>query len=147
RRPRTARALALAVTAGLLATASLGVAATRDDAGDPTVARMRAQADQEAALAERLAEVGVPVTGPLDLYRNDPVVWGERVYVHRCQTCHHPCSNDPYKGDPCLEGYASRAWIAKLLRQPSSKYFFGNSRIDEMDAYEGDDASLRALAE
>jgi ubiquinol-cytochrome c reductase cytochrome b subunit len=147
RRPRVARSLAWVVTLGLAGAGALGVAAERDDAADPNVAKLRAQADHEAALAERLASIGVPVTGPLDLYRNDPVVWGERVYTRKCQTCHHPCSNDPYKGDPCLEGYASREWIARLLRQPSSKYFFGNSHIDEMDAYTGDEASLRALSE
>jgi len=147
RRPRAARALAWVVTAGLVATAALGVQAERDDAADPSVAKLREQAEKDAALAERLASLGVPVTGPLDLYRNDPVVWGERVYLRQCQTCHHPCSNEPYKGDPCLEGYASRAWIAKLLRHPASKYFFGNSKIDEMDPYEGDEASLRALTE
>ncbi|HVE83676.1 MAG TPA: cytochrome b N-terminal domain-containing protein [Myxococcales bacterium] len=147
REPRAARGLAVLVTAGLLAAASLGFSAASDDAGDGGVAKLRAQAEKEAELADRLAEAGVPVTGPLDLYRNDPVVWGERVYTHKCQTCHHPCSNNPYKGDPCLEGYASREWLARLLRQPGGKYFFGNSKIDEMDPYTGDDASLRALAE
>jgi ubiquinol-cytochrome c reductase cytochrome b subunit len=147
RRPAMARGLAWVVTAGLAGAGGLGVMADRQDAADPTVAKLREQADREAELAERLATIGVPVTGPLDLYKNDPVVWGERVYTRKCQTCHHPCSNDPYKGDPCLEGYASREWIARLLRQPSSKYFFGNSHIDEMDPYTGDDAALKALAE
>jgi len=147
RRPAMARSLAWVVTAGLAGAGVLGVVADRQDAADPTVAKLRAEADKEAAQAERLAAMGVPVTGPLDLYKNDPLVWGERVYTRKCQTCHHPCSNDPYKGDPCLEGYASREWIARLLRQPAGKYFFGNSHIDEMDAYTGDDASLRALAE
>jgi ubiquinol-cytochrome c reductase cytochrome b subunit len=147
RRPAMARGLAWAVTAGLAGAGVLGVMADRDDAADPNVAKLRAEADREAALAERLAAIGVPVQGPLELYKNDPLVWGERVYTRKCQTCHHPCSNDPYKGDPCLEGYASREWISKLLRDPSNKYFFGNTRIDEMDPYTGDGASLRALSE
>jgi len=147
RAPRAAGALAALVTAGLLGIAALGVVAALADAADPEVARLRAKADEEAALAERLAAKGVPATGPLDLYRNDPVVWGERVHVRRCQACHLPCSSDPYKGAPCLEGYASREWLSRLLRNPASPYFFGNSRIDEMDPYEGDEASLRALVE
>lgn len=147
RAPRAAGGLAWAVTAGILGAAGLGVLSAVEDQGDPKVQAMRDQARREAELALRLAASGVPVTGPLDLYQNDPLVWGERVYLKKCQTCHHPCATQPYKGDPCLEGYASREWIVRLLRHPQSPYFFGNSKIDEMDAYTGPDESARAIAE
>jgi ubiquinol-cytochrome c reductase cytochrome b subunit len=53
----------------------------------------------------------------------------------------------PYTGSPCLEGYASRAWIARFLRNPRAPHFYGNTKIDEMDAYTGPQESLDALTE
>ena len=35
----------------------------------------------------------------------------------------------------CLSGYGSRTWVKKLLREPRDPHFFGNTKIDEMDAF------------
>jgi ubiquinol-cytochrome c reductase cytochrome b subunit len=147
---RTQRAhtvLAVGLSLGLLLVVGLGVLAVRADSTDPNVAKMEARARKEAEQAKRLAQLGVPVTGPLQLYLNDPLVHGERVFQAQCASCHPPCSTQPYEGDPCLEGYASRTWLAKLLREPRSPHFFGNTKIDEMDPFTGDDATLAALVE
>jgi ubiquinol-cytochrome c reductase cytochrome b subunit len=147
RTPRAHTVLAAGLCVGLLAVAGLGALAVMSDLNDPNVAEMDAQARRDAEQARRLAQLGVPVTGPLHLYLNDPLVHGERVFRAQCASCHQPCETQPYEGDPCLEGYASRAWLGKLLRNPQSPHFFGNTEIDEMDPFTGDEATLAALVE
>ncbi len=147
RSPRIHRALALVLTLGVGGVGALGALAVYEDNQDPTFAAMAARSREEAAEARRLAARGVPTTGPLELYRNDPIVWGRRVVAAQCQTCHPACDTVPYTGAPCLEGYASRAWIARFLRDPRAPHFFGNTKIDEMDAYTGPQESLDALTE
>jgi ubiquinol-cytochrome c reductase cytochrome b subunit len=149
-RRKTRRAHALmagAVTAGLLGTVLLGALALYEDAESAAFADMSKKARDEAALAQRLAQQGVPVEGPLFLYRNDAQVWGERVFMKHCRACHTACEQQPYKGDVCLEGYATRPWLRAFLRKPQSPHFFGNTQIDEMDAYEGSEEQLNALVE
>lgn len=148
RRPHAHKWLAGSLTVGLLGVASLGALAMYQDARDPTVTALATRARVEAAEARRLAALGgVPVSGPLALYRNDPVVWGRRLFAERCQSCHPACDTTPYQGAPCMEGYASREWISRFLQAPSAPHFFGNTRIDAMDAYTGDAESLAALTE
>jgi ubiquinol-cytochrome c reductase cytochrome b subunit len=147
RMPRAHRPLAIALTVGVMGVAALGALAVYQDSRDPTLTAMAARAEEEAAQARRLAALGVPTGGPLELYRNDPLVWGHRVMVAKCQTCHAPCDTQPYKGSPCLEGYASRAWIARFLRNPRAPHFYGGTKIDDMEAYTGPQESLDALTE
>jgi ubiquinol-cytochrome c reductase cytochrome b subunit len=142
------RWLAGGLTVGVMGVASLGALALHEDAKDPNVAALAARAREEASEARRLASLGgVPASGPLELYRNDPAVWGARLFAQHCATCHPACDTQPYEGSPCLQGYASREWIVRFLQAPRAPHFFGNTRIDAMDAYEGDAASLAALAE
>ncbi|XXF79097.1 cytochrome b N-terminal domain-containing protein [Myxococcaceae bacterium GXIMD 01537] len=148
RRRLSFRWLSGALTVGLVGVAALGVLAVRDDAADPNVAAMAERARVEAAEARRLAALGgVPTAGPLELYRNDAAVWGARVFAQHCQSCHTACDARPFQGSPCLEGYASRTWISRLLREPRAPHFFGNTSIDAMDPYTGDEESLAALVE
>lgn len=148
RSPRVHRVLAGVLTLGLVGVGGLGALAVRSDRNDPAVAEMAARAHEEAAEARRLASLGgVPASGPLNLYRNDPVVWGHRIVVTQCQKCHMACDTTPYKGSPCLEGYASRAWISRFLRNPRAPHFFGNTKIDDMEAYTGPQESADALTE
>jgi ubiquinol-cytochrome c reductase cytochrome b subunit len=148
RSPRVHRMLAGALTLGLVGVGGLGALAVRSDRNDPAVASMSARAHEEAEEARRLASMGgVPASGPLNLYRNDPIVWGHRVVVMQCQKCHMACDATPYKGSPCLEGYASRAWISRFLRNPREPHFFGNTKIDDMEAYTGSQENADALTE
>ncbi len=91
--------------------------------------------------------IGVPVSGPLELYKNDPVVWGARVFIRECAACHEDCSNKPFKGVMCLQGYGSREWVKTFLKDPRDLHFFGNTKIDEMDSFTGDEPTANALAE
>jgi len=126
----------------------MGALAVRSDQNDPTVAALAERAHEEALEARRLASLGgVPASGPLHLYRNDPVVWGHRVLATQCQKCHMACDTVPYKGSPCLEGYGSRAWISRFLLNPRAPHFYGNTKIDDMEAYTGPQQSVDALTE
>jgi len=91
--------------------------------------------------------IGVPVSGPLELYKNDPVVWGARVFTRECAACHSDCTEKPFKGVMCLDGYGSRAWVKKFLVDPHEAHFFGNTKIDDMEAYKGGAELSDALAE
>lgn len=148
RSPSAHRMLAGALTLGLVGVGGLGALAVRSDRNDPAVAAMAERAHEEALEARRLASMGgVPASGPLNLYRNDPMVWGHRVLAVQCQKCHMACDTTPYKGSPCLEGYGSRAWIARFLRNPREPHFFGNTKIDDMEPYTGPQESVDALTE
>ncbi|KFE71440.1 cytochrome b N-terminal domain-containing protein [Hyalangium minutum] len=148
RSPSVHRLLAGTLTLGLVGVGGLGALAVRSDRNDPAVAAMAERAHEEALEARRLASMGgVPASGPLNLYRNDPIVWGHRVLTVQCQKCHMACDTTPYKGSPCLEGYGSRAWIARFLRNPRAPHFFGNTKIDDMEPYTGPQESVDALTE
>lgn len=148
RAPQAHRLLAGALTLGLVGVGGLGALAVRSDRSDPNVAALEERAHEQALEARRLASLGgVPAAGPLHLYRNDPIVWGHRVLVSQCQKCHMACDTTPYKGSPCLEGYASRAWISRFLRNPRAPHFFGNTKIDDMEPYTGPQESADALTE
>jgi ubiquinol-cytochrome c reductase cytochrome b subunit len=149
-RKRTPRAHGVVVGLilfGVLVTGGLGALAAYEDATSATFRERAAIAKAQAAEAKRLAALGVPVVGPGELYKNDPLVFGLRVFQKKCATCHHPCSNRPFKGDPCLEGYASREWLTRLIHNPQSPFFFGNTKIDEMDPFTGSAQDLKAIVE
>jgi ubiquinol-cytochrome c reductase cytochrome b subunit len=146
--PQAHRMLAIVLIVGVMGVGALGALAVSADRSDPAVTALAERAHQEAVEARRLASMGgVPATGPLELYRNDPIVWGHRLVVGKCQRCHQPCDTTPYTGSPCLEGYGSRAWIARFLRNPRGPHFYGNTKIDDMEAYTGPQESLDALTE
>ena len=134
----------LAPLAGLTLTgaAALGLAPALRDRADPTFQSMRRQADADAVQARRLAELGVPAEGPAFLYKNDPVVWGERVFAQKCAGCHAAA-----KKGPALEGYASRAWLKAVIREPHAPAFFGPTHLDDMDNWAGTDQDLAAVTE
>jgi ubiquinol-cytochrome c reductase cytochrome b subunit len=135
------------VTAGLVGVVAFGVLPAVRDLRDETFSKMRAQADADAEEATRLATLGVPVEGPAFLYRNDPQLWGARVFAQKCASCHPPSTQDPFKGDPCLDGYASRPWLDAFLKNPRHPLFFGNTKIDEMDAFDGSTDRRLAVVE
>ncbi len=139
--------VATGVFAGLAVFAAFGAVSEYEDRTDPESVKLTAQAKVLSEEAQRLAMLGVPVSGPLELYQNDPLVWGKRVFDQKCASCHQPCDKTPYEGTVCLEGYASRKWLTLFMHAPPSPYFFGNTKIDEMEAYEGPAENLAAIVE
>lgn len=145
--PRGRWLLTGGLATGLSAAVALGLLSRAEDRANPTLAEVQRSAAAATTQAKRLAALGVPAAGPSELYKNDPVVWGQRVFARKCGTCHKDCSQVPYRGDPCLEGYATRTWLTAFLRNPQDKHFFGNTEIDEMDAYDGPPEKLPAIVE
>ncbi len=135
------------VLGGLFGAVALGGMTAWEDAHDEKATATNAKADKIAKEAHRLAMIGVPISGPIELYKNDPQVWGARVFMRECASCHSDCAEKDFKGVMCMEGYAGRAWLAAFLRDPRAPHFFGNTKIDEMDAFAGDQETLDALVE
>lgn len=132
---------------GMLVAGLLGVQTALADAGNKEETAINDRAEALAKQAQQLAMIGVPVSGPLTLYQNDPHLWGQVVFDRECAACHNPGDNKPYEGAVCLDGYASRTWLKKFLRKPDAPHFFGNTKLDEMDAFAGDEETLSALTE
>ncbi|MFZ5469007.1 MAG: cytochrome b N-terminal domain-containing protein [Myxococcota bacterium] len=144
---RSPQLLASAVVLGGVGALGLGAMVVVTDQKDPEVTRIMTQAEALAEEAKRLAALGVPVTGPLELYKNDPLVWGRRVFALQCANCHKSCDTLLYDGVVCLQGYASRKWLTAFMRAPDAKHFFGNTKIDSMDAFEGEEEDLKGIVE
>ncbi len=125
----------------------LGVSTAMVDASNTEELKINAKAEVWAKQAQQLAMIGVPVGGPLTLYQNDPHLWGQKVFERECVACHAAGDTKPYEGAICLDGYASRTWLKKFMRQPDASHFFGNTKIDEMDAFKGNDDKLDAIVE
>jgi ubiquinol-cytochrome c reductase cytochrome b subunit len=146
----TARAhagIVMAVVFGLGVTTALGALVKLEDLTNPDTLTLVAASEEKAKMAKTLATQGVPVEGPLYLHRNDELLWGEKVFKENCATCHSDCSQQPYEGVVCLEGYATRTWLTKFMQTPRSPHFYGNTDIDEMDAWEGTFENLKAVVE
>jgi ubiquinol-cytochrome c reductase cytochrome b subunit len=139
--------IVLGFAGGLFVTIGLGGVVAWEDAHNEAELAINAKADKLAEQAKHLAMIGVPVTGPTDLYQNDPVVWGQRVFARECAACHGKADETPYKSVLCLDGYASRTWIGRFLRQPRAPHFYGNTEIDEMDAVTVEDPAFTQLVE
>ncbi len=145
--PKAHSLVVVGVLGGLVGGAALGGMTAWEDANDKKAGEINAKADKIAKEAHRLAMIGVPVSGPLELYKNDPLVWGARVFMRECAACHSDCAEKPFKGVMCLSGFAGRPWLSALVKDPHAPHFFGNTKIDEMDPFTGDPATLKAIVE
>ncbi|MBK7857999.1 MAG: cytochrome b N-terminal domain-containing protein [Archangiaceae bacterium] len=141
------RLIVVGVLLGLVAAGVLGGMTAYEDATDPKAAKINARAEKIARQMHALAMIGVPVSGPLELYKNDPEVWGARTFARECAPCHSECSEQPFKGVMCMQGYAGRPWLSAFLEDPRAPHFFGNTKIDEMEAFKGNAEVSKALVE
>jgi len=139
--------IVVGVLGGLFGGAALGAMTAWEDANDPKAREINAKADKISQQAHQLAMIGVPVSGPLELYKNDPQVWGARVFLRECAACHSDCTEKPFKGVMCLNGFAGREWLTALIKDPHAPHFFGNTKIDEMDAFTGTPEVMNAIVE
>lgn len=141
------RMLVMASLLGILVALILGATTAISDASNKEELAINAKADVWAKQTHQLAMIGVPIGGPLTLYQNDPVLWGQRVFDRECAACHGPSEKKPYDAAVCLDGYASRTWIKAFLKNPSAPHFFGNTKLSGMDPFDGSDEKLTALVE
>lgn len=136
------------VVSGLMGAVALGAVQVGLDAGNARNKELDEKALASSKQALELAKMGVPIEGPLELYKNDPVLWGERVFGRECAACHESCQKPgEYKGAMCLEGYASKPWIRGVIKTPQAPHFFGNTKITGMEDFSGKEADLDAIVE
>ncbi|MBL8953933.1 MAG: cytochrome b N-terminal domain-containing protein [Myxococcaceae bacterium] len=145
--PKAHALIVAGVLGGLVGAIGLGGMTAWADANDQKAIETNLKAEKIAHEAHRLAMIGVPVSGPLELYKNDPLVWGARVFLRECAACHSDCTEKPFKGVVCMNGYAGRAWLTTFLKDPHAPHYFGNTKIDEMDAFTGGDEKAKAIVE
>ncbi len=121
---------------GLMLASIVGLTAISmsSDAANESYLKSMAQADKEAARARGFAKEGVLPEGGPAVYRNDPEYKVRALYKEHCQSCHEL---DGWGGEeaPAFDDYASRAWLAALVRNPNDKRFFGGTKHDEMEPY------------
>lgn len=128
--PVTARVRALApLFAGMIGVVLLTYLSIRADAADAPFQKARAAADQRAAVALKLAEKGVPASGPLDMLKNDPELRGEAIFKEKCASCHvlGDLGDRKKHSAPVLDGWGTKDWILQMLHDPDSDSHFGKT--------------------
>ncbi|MEO8876759.1 MAG: c-type cytochrome, partial [Polyangiaceae bacterium] len=77
----------------------------------------------------RLAQNGVPASGPLDMLKNDPELRSEGIFKEKCATCHvfGELGDAKKHNAPALDGWGTEAWILQMLHDPDSDSHFGKT--------------------
>ena len=144
RRLRARKVWAVLFFGGIAAVGALTVAALRRDAGDPAFQAQRVAASRDAAEAIVYAR-----TGGIDAHGRIVLYQGRKVFRReRCDECPTALGGGAAKA-PHLDGYLSRAWLERFLRDPDAPEHFGNTDLAGMMAPVGDlpAATLAALVE
>ena len=129
--PRSRRphfVIAGAIAAVLLA---LTVIPIVEDVTDAGLATQMAGFDRDAQRAFQLAEKGIPPGGAGDLYLNDPLERGKRLFAANCQQCHKAGAKG---GDsaPDLTGIMTPAWVRGVTADPTQPQYFGRTPVTGM---------------
>jgi len=126
---------ALLAGAGLLT--YLAISQDKADASYQAAVR---EADASAARVKALAAGGIPQGGALALLKNDPQTQGPKIFARNCASCHRYGGHDGLgapvsdpQSAPDLQGFASRAWIAKILdpAHVATSNYFGGTKFNE----------------
>jgi ubiquinol-cytochrome c reductase cytochrome b subunit len=147
---------------GLLAAAgALTAIAVWNDRHSPEVMAAIEQSEREAERVKNFVRYndGIPLEGAISLMRRDPEIQGPRLFAKHCQGCHSfldesnqglagpavPGETDQPYGAPNLYGFASRAWLTRLLdpQHIDTPAFFGGTahREGEMSQFVHDQLS------
>ncbi|MBA3460486.1 MAG: cytochrome b N-terminal domain-containing protein [Deltaproteobacteria bacterium] len=128
------RKLWLGALAGLFAVVgALTVASFARDSNDEQLARRRATADKLATRARDLALTnGVPVTGPLDVFKTAPMWNARTLFATRCAGCHGVDSTER-KGPVIGPGHGNRAWLTQFLKTPSGDAFYAHTKLAQTE--------------
>ena len=115
-----------------------------EDASDAGLAAQNALSEREAERAFQLAEKGIPPGGASELYLNDPIERGKRLFAAQCQTCH---KLGTIGGDsaPDLTGIMTAAWIHDVTKDPTQPRFFGRTPVTGMPVTDATAAELDKL--
>jgi ubiquinol-cytochrome c reductase cytochrome b subunit len=126
RLPWLAPVLVGAAGVGLLTVQSL-----RDDAGDSAFQKGVQVSKVRAQRAIMLAHKGIPVAGPGEMLRRDPMTRGADLYAQYCTKC-HVLDGEGERDAPDHTGFASRDWILGMILDPQADHYFGRTDIDDM---------------
>jgi len=88
-------------------------------------------AHKRAERAIALAQNGIPVGGPLELLRNDPMTRGADLDAQHCVKC-HVLYGKGERDAPDHTGFGSREWILGMVHNPRDDHYFGKTKIDDM---------------
>ncbi|ACY16392.1 cytochrome b N-terminal domain-containing protein [Haliangium ochraceum] len=114
---------------GALAAGALTYISFSEDAADEKLQERMLAAEEDAALARRLArENGVPAAGGTAVYTTAPHYRARTLWDEHCGPCHEGTELD---GPRIAAGYNSREWIRGLLQNPDGDHYFGMLEWDE----------------
>jgi ubiquinol-cytochrome c reductase cytochrome b subunit len=102
-----------------------------EDKHDKEYQRGLAVSQRRAERAIMLADKGIPVGGPLEMLRMDPLTRGPDVYAQHCNKC-HVLDGVGERDAPDHTGYGSREWIFGLVHNPDDNHYFGKTKLDDM---------------
>lgn len=134
------------IIAGVIAAgvATLTLVPIIEDARDEGLAKQMAGFDRDAERAFQLAEKGIPPGGAGDLYLNDPLERGKRLFAANCQQCHKAGGKG---GDsaPDLTGVMTAAWVRGVTADPTQPQYFGRTPVTGMNPTEATPEELDKL--
>jgi ubiquinol-cytochrome c reductase cytochrome b subunit len=106
-------------------------------ASDDNDANLDGRRRKEAALSARARQLaitnGVPITGPLDVFKTAPMWKARSMFAQRCAGCHGADSPDR-KGPVIAAGHGNRAWLTQFLKTPSGDAFYGHTKLSASEA-------------
>jgi ubiquinol-cytochrome c reductase cytochrome b subunit len=121
----------------LVSLAVLSWQSWRHDAADPRHQAALAAGHAEANRVRELAAIeGIPADGALALLAADPKTLGPKLFQQHCASCHafndgRSTAHSEKPSAPDLHQFASREWIAGLLRPKTiaGPKYFGNTKF------------------
>lgn len=149
RGPRSLRArfpVVLTASAILTALVALTVWPMLRDVRDPALRAQKLEAERAARRAFALAKLGIPPGGTEELYLNDPIEHGRRLFEAQCASCH---KFRGLGGDsaPDLSGYATKPWLRGLIANPRAPAYYGATKLAGMTAPEATPAEIDLLTD
>ena len=113
---------------------SLTLASYASDDNDANLDGRRRKAAALSARARQLAVTnGVPITGPLDVFKTAPMWKARTLFAKTCFGCHGVDSQDR-KGPVIGPGHGNRAWLTQFLKTPGGDAFYGHTKLAASDA-------------
>lgn len=136
------------VVAGVLASVvlTLTLIPIIQDAGDKGLKAQREALDRDAARAFELAKKGIPPGGANELYMNDPIERGKRLFASNCQSCHR-IGDKGGDSAPDLTGYMTAEWIRGVTADPGQRRYFGGTTVAGMPPTEATPEELTKLVQ
>jgi ubiquinol-cytochrome c reductase cytochrome b subunit len=119
------------ILAGVLGIVGLTAQAFGDDAKDEAYQASLVRSKERAERAIALAGKGIPIGGPIEMLRRDPLTRGPDVYEQQCSSC-HLLNGEGERAAPDHTGFGSRDWILGVLLDPDADHYFGTTDISDM---------------